>query len=214
MSRPTLPSRFVVAISSCAALALPVGALAQATSVKPANAEALVICERAARQSLTTQGAPAADLKFVGPATEQSGLLTDGQIVLHGAASAGPRRFNYICNVDLRSPEAVGLVMRDTTPVDPQTRLPRDAIEPDLSHVSPAACESAVAAALKKRWPQVSEISFDSATRSLSQDSATQAELHGQGRALPAAGSSLRHFGFDCQIDPRDGRVLGVRISG
>ena len=90
----------------------------------------------------------------------------------------------------------------------------RGTLEPDLSHLSPSACEASAAAALKKRWPRVSDISFDGSTRSLSQESPAKAELHGQGRALPAPGSPHALFGFDCEIDPRDGRVLGTRISG
>jgi hypothetical protein len=88
-------------------------------------------------------------------------------------------------------------------------------VDPDISHLSPAACESSAAAALQQRWPRVSQISFDTATRSLTQQSAARAELHGQGRARPAPESQvLVHFGFDCTIDPRDGRVIGMRLSG
>ena len=56
---------------------------------------------------------------------------------------------------------------------------------------------------------------FDTETRSLTQQSAARAELHGQGRARPAPESpALVHFGFDCTVDPRDGRVIGVSLSG
>lgn len=207
---------------------LPVqAALAQAAPSRPASAapatagqstaDALAACERAARQSLTAgTGNSVADLKFSGAPSEPPG--SDPQMVLRGSASwrsaSGPRRFDFICNVDLRTPEAVGLVIRDTTPAAPEPTTARAAVEPDLSNVSPAACESSAAAALKKRWPMVSEISFDTGTRTLSQESATQGELRGQGRALPAPGAPVTHFSFDCQFDPRNGRVLATRISG
>ena len=77
-----------------------------------------------------------------------------------------------------------------------------------------SACEASVAAVLQKRWPRVSEIRLDSGARSLVQSSPTKAELHGQGRALPVQGSPYTVFGFDCEIDPRDGRVLSTRVSG
>lgn len=196
---------------------LPRYAPAQDTSGRSASpiADAVAACERAARQTLSTQAAPAADVTFVGAVAEQPGLSSDDRAVLRGSGSwrgaSGVRKFEYSCNVDLRTPTTVGLVLRDTSPKpEPVHRT----LEPDLSHLSPTACESAAAAALKKRWPQVSKISFDSNTRSLSQDSPGKSDLRGQGRALPTAGSPYFHFGFDCEIDPRDGRVLSTHVSG
>jgi hypothetical protein len=199
---------------------LPSGPLAQAADGKSAadNADAVAACERAARQSLASRATQAAEVKFAGRPTAQPHLSSDSQIVLQGAgswrAASGMRSFAYRCNVDLRTPEAVGLVIRDTTPVPRQATTARKGIEPDLSHLSPAACESSAAAALKRRWPRVSQISFDTSTRSLLQESASKAELHGQGLALPAPGAPAAHFSFDCEIDPRDGRVIATRISG
>jgi hypothetical protein len=115
--------------------------------------------------------------------------------------------------VDPRNAETVGLVLRDTTPASALPAPRRARPEPDLSHLSPAACESGAAAALKRRWPGVSQISFDTATRSLLQDSPGRAELQGQGHAVPAPGQPATHFRFDCEIDPRDGRVLGMRVA-
>jgi|JI7StandDraft_1071085.scaffolds.fasta_scaffold177102_2 hypothetical protein len=215
-----LPALAVVAFVIL--MGLPPPAQAQSAPSRPASAaqatsDALAACERAARQSLTAgTGASVADLKFSGAPSEPPG--SDPQLVLRGSASwrsnSGPRRFDFICNVDLRTPEAVGLVIRDTTPAAPEATTARAVVEPDLSNVSPAACESSAAAALKKRWPLVNEISFDTSTRTLSQESATQGELRGQGRALPAPGAPVTHFSFDCQFDPRNGRVVATRISG
>lgn len=192
---------------------------AQAPAAKPAaGAEAVAACEQAAQQSLATKGAPAAELKFNGPPASQPSRSNDGQIVLRGGGSwrsaGGMRRFEYSCNVDPRAPEFAGLVLRDTTPAAAQARAAPAALEPDLRHLSPGACEASVAAALQKRWPRVSEIRLDSGARSLVQSSPTLAVLHGQGRALPLQGSPYTHFGFDCEIDPRDGRVLSTRVSG
>ena len=57
-------------------------------------------------------------------------------------------------------------------------------------------------------------LSFDGATRSLRQEGPGRATLHGNVRALPAPDQPHTHFGFDCEVDPRDGRVLSTRISG
>lgn len=192
---------------------------AQAPGAKPATrTEAVAACEQSVQQSLASKGAPPAELRFNGPPSTQPDRANDGQIVLRGAgswrAASGARRFEYSCNVDPRAPEAVGLVLRDTTPAAAQARPAQNALEPDLRQLSPGACEASVAAVLQKRWPRVSEIRLDSGARSLVQPSPSKAELHGQGRALPLPGSPYTLFGFDCEIDPRDGRVLSTRVSG
>lgn len=212
-----------VALLSGLAL-LPTCALAQvaggrsAPVTTAASAEAVASCERATRQSLAPQGTEAADVRFAGTPIVQAGLSDDGQIVLQGAgswrAASGERSFIYRCNVVVRTAKAVGVVIRDSTPNPPQAAAARQGIEPDLSYLSPTACESSAATALKQRWPRVSQISFDTATRTLLQESASKAELRGRGLALPEPGAPSTHFGFDCEIDPRDGRVIVTRISG
>ncbi|MEO8059162.1 MAG: hypothetical protein ABI671_12610 [Burkholderiales bacterium] len=182
------------------------------------DADAVAACEQAAQQSLASRGAPPAELKFNGPPASQPSRANDGQLVLRGGGSwrsaSGMRRFEYSCNVDPSAPETVGLVLRDTSPAATLARAAPAALEPDLRHLSPGACEASVAAALQKRWPRVSEIRLDSGARSLRQTSPDKVELHGQGRALPLQGSPYTLFGFDCEIDPRDGRVLNTRVSG
>lgn len=213
----TLSPPFVFAFSGVF-LWLP-WAHAQAPGAKPAgSAEAVAACEQSVQQSLANKAAPPAELRFNAAPTSQPDRSNDGQIVLRGAgswrAADGVRRFEYSCSVDPRAPEAVGLVLRDTTPAAAQAKPAQGALEPDLRHLSPGACEASVAAVLQKRWPRVSEIRLDSGARSLVQSSPSKAELHGQGRALPLQGSPTTHFGFDCEIDPRDGRVLSTRVSG
>ena len=199
-------------------MALPIWASAQVIIEKGAKAdEATLACERKVRQSLSAQTANPEVTFNAAPAVQPS-LSGDGQVVLQGEgrwrAGDGARKFNYSCNVDLRTAEVFGLVMRDSRPAAlPPPPAPRPA-EPDLSHLSLAACESSVVQALKQRWPLVSQISFDSDTRSYGQATSIRAELHGRGRALPAQGSPPTLFGFDCAIDPRDGQVLGTRLSG
>ena len=210
--RPRLPA-FLFAAGAFASAAVP----AQPAAPKPAHADAVAACERAARQSIAPQAAQSPEVTFDAAPAIDSGLSGDSQVVLRGSghwrSPDGPRRFAYSCNVDLRSPESVGLVMRDLTPPG-QAQVARARPEPDLSHLSPVACESSAAAALKQRWPRVSQINFDGNTRSLEQDSPSRAALHGQGHALPAPDAPQTHFGFDCEFDPRDGRVLATRISG
>jgi hypothetical protein len=72
----------------------------------------------------------------------QPGPTIDGQIVLRGAgrwrAPTGMRTFTYTCNVDVKSAEAVAVVLRDTTPAAAaKAPPPRPPAEPDLSELSP-----------------------------------------------------------------------------
>ena len=204
-----------------AGLATASPALAETASIVPETASSAAVesCERSARQAVPNLGRDLVEVTFTSAPTVQPGPSIDGQVVLRGAgrwrAPTGPRTFTYVCNVELKSGEAVGVVLRDTTP-QPAAKAPpqRPPAEPDLSELSPAACESSAVAALKARWPRVSQITFDVHTRVFQQPSPSSASLHGSGQALPSADSPTRLFGFDCEIDPRDGRVLRISISG
>jgi len=182
------------------------------------NPDAVAACERSAREALGSHGIAATDVTFTASPTVDKGLSNESQAVLRGSGRArgahGARTFDYSCNVDLRTSEAVGLVLRDTIVLAAKKEPARAPAEPDLSHLSPAACESSAVQALKQRWPRVSQITFDAETRTFAQESAEQAALHGRGRALPAPDVPPTLFGFDCTIDPRDGRVLATRLSG
>ena len=185
----------------------------------PVGPEVVAACERAARQVLALPPALQADLRFNAAPTLQANLSQGDQAVVRGAgrwrAGSAARSFTYSCNVDLRSAEAAGVVVRDTTPPAAAAAAPaRQPVDPDLSQLSPQACEARAAAALAQRWPRVSQISFDSGTRSLQQDAPGRAELRGQGRALPAPNAPFTYFDFGCVVDPRDGKVLSTRISG
>ena len=210
------------------AAALAATGLAAATSVAQAQVGTIVpdtpspaaveACERSARQAVPASAREPVEVTFSGAPTVQPGPTIDGQQVLSGAGrwrtAGGMRSFTYVCNVDPRSSEALGLVLRDTTPVAARPPPPPPPAEPDLSALSPAACESSAVAALKVRWPRVSQISFDARTRTFRQPTASSALFHGSGQALPTVDSASRLFGFDCEIDPRSGRVLRISISG
>jgi len=222
--RPSVRRARLLAAAGVLAFAAPAGWIASAQTAAPpvstgqavsgaVGAEAVVQCERAVRQALAQKAGPAADLRF-SAAPSVRAPSGDGQVVLHGDGqwrdATALRKFSYSCNLDPQGGEALGVVIRQTA----APAAPQPVAEPDLSHVSPSACESSAAVALKQRWPRVSQISFDTATRSLTPQSSSRAELRGQGRAQPAPESPLLvHFGFDCTIDPRDGRVLGLRLG-
>lgn len=199
------------------ALSLPMQARA-AAGVATAEDEAVAACEQSARRNLTTQATRPADLTFKVAPTVQPVSAGDTQIVLSGEgrwrAAGGIRNVRFTCYVDRQTLETVGLVMRDTTPAVVKPPPAKKPAEPDLSQLSMASCESSAVQALQKRWPRVTQISFDSDTRSFRQDSIDRAVLRGRGRALPTADAPSTFFGFECEIDPHDGQVLRTRVSG
>jgi hypothetical protein len=172
------PAPFVAGIGLVASTLC---AHAQVGTIVPdtASPAAVEACERSARQAVPASAREPVEVTFTGAPSVQPGPGIDGQQVLRGAGrwrgAGGMRSFSYTCNVDPRSGEAVGLVLRDTTPVAVKAPPPRPPAEPDLSELSPAACESSAVAALKERWPYVSQISFDARTRVFQQPSASRA---------------------------------------
>jgi hypothetical protein len=197
------------------AVAAPATAPAAPASAPPLQREGAAACERAAQQTLRdTRGANAA-ASFSAPPTALPGAADAGQITWRGAGqvrtATGLRPFSYSCNYDTQNAAVTGVVLRDTGAPE-RTPQPRS-VEPDLSHVSPVACESAAASALKTRWPNVTQVSFNADTRQLSQDTSGTAHLRGQGSARPSLREPATYFGYDCQIDARNGRVLGLRIA-
>ena len=219
MRSPSLP-RPAFPVAAVGLVVASLCAHAQVGTVVPdtLSRAAVQACERSARQAVPASAREPVEVTFNGAPRVQPGPPIDGQIVLRGdgrwRSAGGMRSFTYTCNVDPRTSEALGLVLRDTTPVAAKAAPARPPAEPDLSELSPAACESNAVAALQARWPSVSQISFDARTRVFQQPSANSALLHASGQAKPTLDSPPRVFGFDCEIDPRDGRVLRISISG
>ena len=194
----------------------PTPAPVPATSAPPAHREAAAACERAAQETLRDTRGAAAPATFSASPTFLPGAADAVEITLRGAgrlrtAANGTQSFSYSCTYDTRAATVTGVVLRDA---GAPARTPQpSSVEPDLSHLSPVACESAAASALKQRWPNVTELSFTADTRQLSQDSSGIAHLRGQGRARPSMRDPATYFNYECQIDARNGRVLGLRLA-
>jgi hypothetical protein len=172
-------------------------------------------CEKAVRETLAGSRGPAPEVSFNAPPAAAPGPADAAESVLRGSGRVrNGRTFSYSCNFDTRKGEVSGVVLRDASPASAQrAAAPVANVEPDLSRLSPAACESAAASALQRRWPNVSRIAFNSDTRSLSQDAAGEAQLSGRGTALPTADAPSTHFSYRCTIDARSGRVTAARVA-
>ena len=205
-----------IVIATAAQVAVAAAASAPAaTPVVSQRGNAAAACERAVQSTLReTRGASAAPTFSAAPSVVP-GAVDAAELTLRGAGqvrtAAGARPFSYSCSYDIASASVSGVVVRDSGS-SPATAVAR-AVEPDMSHVSPTACESAAAAALKRRWPGVTQITFNPDTRQLSQDADGSASLRGQGRATPTVRDPDMHFSYDCAIDARNGRVMKVAIG-
>ena len=182
-------------------------------------ASAIQACEMSVRGTLRNARGAAAEVSFNAPPAAAPGAAEGGEMLLRGAGRArsgsNVRTFTYSCTYDTKSDSVAGVVLRDAAPAGDRaaTTAPVRTVEPDLSQVSPAACESAAASALKRRWPNVGRIAFNADTRSLIQDSAGTAKLEGQGTAQPQVGSEVSsHFRYQCALDAASGRVLALRL--
>jgi hypothetical protein len=182
-------------------------------------ASATQACEQAVRSTLRSTRGAANEIVFNAPPAALPGAAEGSDVLLRGAGRArtgsNTRTFTYSCTYDTRANSVAGVVLRDAAPSGERAAVaqPVRSVEPDLSAVSPQACESAAATALKRRWPNVGRIAFNASTRSLVQDSAGTAKLEGQGTAQPQPGAELSsHFTYQCALDARSGRVLALRL--
>jgi hypothetical protein len=181
----------------------------------PSRAGASVACERAAQDTLQSSRPDVRGVSFNAQPIPVPGPVDANEVALRGTGrlitASGSRPFSYSCNYDVRARQVSGIVVRDAGSPAPQP-APRS-VEPDLSNISPAACESSAAGALKRRWPAVSRIVFNSQSRQLTQDASGVAHLRGRGTAEPEVGSPATHFSYDCTLNARSGRVTGLQLG-
>jgi hypothetical protein len=172
-------------------------------------------CQREAQTTLQGDRPSVVSVSFAAPPSPVPGAADAKDLMLRGTGRArsasGSRVFSYSCTYDLQGRTVTGVVVRDAAGAE---RKPvQRTVEPDLRAISPAACESSAASALTRRWPAVQGIVFDSDTRQLSQNTAGQSRLQGQGKATLQTGGPSTHFSYDCNLDASSGRVMGVQIK-
>jgi hypothetical protein len=138
---------------------------------------------------------------------DETAIRGEGRYRSAGGASVS---FTYGCAYSAASDSTSGVVFRET---GGQRTAAEKAFDPDLTNVSPQACESAVAAALKKRHPRVGRINFGSDSRRVQPGENSRIELLGAGSVERAQGMNLIPFSYRCEVDPRSGRVVNVSTS-
>jgi len=200
---------------AAAASAQPVSAPSRAAGDGPSA------CQKAAQNALRGARGAVDEVTFSGPPSVQAGTSSGDEFNFKGAGRyrikpAAMRDFSYSCTYNTQSGTVGGVVLREAAAGEAAASRAAAVAkpdEPDLSNVSPQACESAAAVALQRRHPKVERISFNPELRQLRQDSLSRGSLQGQGTAVRVPGDPSAHFSYLCEFDPRNGQVTGVQTA-
>lgn len=119
--------------------------------------------------------------------------------------------FTYSCAYNAKTDAASGALFRDIGGA-PRAAAEKP-FEPDLTNLSPEACESAAAGALKGKHPRVGRIVFGSDSRRIQPGENGAVLLVGQGAVQRAEGMNAVPFSYRCELNARTGRVMDVTTS-
>jgi hypothetical protein len=188
---------------------------APAVVAQPASADVARATERCEQEVAETihrmRGRDAKEVQFIAArrvltpqADDETAIRGEGRYRAAGGAGVS---FTYGCSYSAASDSTSGVVFRETSGQRASAEKPFD---PDLTNVSPQACESAAAAALKKQHPRVGRINFGSDSRRMQPGENGRIALIGAGSVERAQGMNLIPFSYRCEVDPRNGRVVAV----
>ncbi len=169
-------------------------------------------CEKEVADTIRRlRGREARDVQFVAArrvllpgGEDETSVRGEGRYRSASGASIG---FTYGCAYSAATDATSGVVFRD---LGAARAASEKAFAPDLCNVSPEACESAAAAALKKLHPRVARINFGSDSRRMQPGENGRIELLGQGSVERASGMNLIPFSYRCEREPRSGRVVAI----
>lgn len=122
----------------------------------------------------------------------------------------GAVSFTYSCAYNAATDATSGVVFRDAGAA---RAAPEKAFEPDLTNVSPEACEAAAAGALKRQHPRVGRINFGADSRRMQPGTNGRVDLLGKGSVERAPGMNLIPFSYRCQVEPRSGKVVDISTT-
>lgn len=203
----------VLRFTGLAGLLLAAGTAMAATVPQGGNDTAAnVACEAAAAETLRDmRGKAAHEVQFtpakrvVPPVGDNTTLAGKGQYRARAGAS---RPFSYTCSYDPQTGKASGVVLRES---EAPLAAAQEPWEPDLTHVSPEACEAAAAAALKDQYPPAGSIRFQSDSRRLRPASNARTSLEGQGSLERVVGMNPAPFTYRCVFEASSGKVVSVQ---
>lgn len=199
----------VLVLSLCAAWPA-VAAIAAADAAKAGDQ-----CETKVAETVTRmRGKDAQEVQFVGAkrvltptSDEETGVKGEGR---YRSSAGRTTPFAYSCYYNTKSGETSGIVFRDAG--GPANDAAAN-WQPDLSNVSPQACESAAAAALKDKHPRVGRIVLDADTRRVAPGPNGHLLLEGGGAVQRAPGMNANPFRYRCEFDSRGARIVDVQTT-
>jgi hypothetical protein len=206
MNSRLTPLFFTICIS---ALGAPTSAFGQGDTAKAVDR-----CETAVAETVKRmRGKAAQELQFIGtkrkllPAEEdETGVRGEGR---YSSKGGGLTSFSYSCAYNFKTGATSGVMFRET---GSGRATAESSWNPDLTNVSPDACETATAADLKQKYPRVARIAFGSDSRQLRPGIDDHTNLEGQGAVQRAPGMQLTPFNYRCEF-ARNGRIVSVQTS-
>lgn len=185
-----------------------------AYAAMPANAaKAADSCEAAVTETIKEmRGRDASEVQFqkdkrvLSPTTGEETDVKGVGRYRNAAGASTP--FTYGCAYNDKTGATSGIVFRDAG--GPRASEEKT-WQPNLMSVSPEACETAVAAALKQKHPRVGRIAFGSDSRQLRPAPAGHSSLEGIGAVQRAPGMSLVQFSYRCEFEPHNGKLVAVQ---
>ncbi len=199
-----------------------------AVDKKPVSTLAVEACQAAVTDSMRSlRGSGVQRIEFdrrqpviVPPQDEEVPLKGTGRYV-NGSAKGAGVPFTYGCNYNVRTGKTNGVVISDGKDATPSRSSKRNkaagdgtAWQPDLTRLSPEACEAAVAGVLKNKHPRVGRIAFDAQSRKLKPaDNVERTLLQGQGGVQRAPGMPAEEFTYRCEFDNQSGALADVQSS-
>ncbi len=199
----------------CAGLALLLCATGVAVAAPPDTAKAAGdACETAVADTVRRmRGRDAQEVQFIGAKRaisptpgDETGVKGEGRY----RGPAGAVSFTYSCAFNAETGATGGVVFREIGPARPSGEA---SWQPDLSKLSPEACEAATAAALKDKYPRVGRIAFDGESRQLRPAPNAGTSLEGQGALERAPGMNSVPFTYRCEFEPHGGKVVSVQTK-
>jgi len=199
---------------SLLAAALQLGSFAAGAATTPPDAsKAAESCEAAVIDTIKEmRGRDAQDVQFIkdkrllSPTTgEETDVKGAGR---YRSPAGGSMPFTYGCAYNTKTGATSGIVFRDAGGLRASEEKPW---QPDLINVSPEACETAVAAALKAKHPRVGRIAFGSDSRQLRPAPAGRSSLEGLGAVERAPGMNSVQFTYRCEFEPGNGKIVAVQ---
>jgi len=184
--------------------------LAQADAGKAADD-----CEASVAEAIKRmRGREAQDVQFaktrrtLAPSSDdETSLKGEGR---YRGASGRVMPFTYGCALNTKTGATSGVVFRELASA---AAAEEKAWQPNLTNVSPDACEGAAAANLKQKNPRVGRIVLDSESRQLKPGPDDRILLEGRGAVERAPGMNSVPFTYQCEVEPRNGRIVSIQTS-